>query len=109
MGALLGLAPHVLHHVGIVAGAAILTGVFGNSLLYAVGLALSIPLLNRLRKRFGTWKAPLIGVAVFTVMFALSAFVIGPAISRAGTVPTSPATTGSQGASADPHAAHHGG
>jgi len=61
IGALLGLVPHVMHHIGILAGAALLTGVFGNSLLYAVGLLLSIPLLNRLRKRFGTWKAPAIG------------------------------------------------
>lgn len=106
-GALLGLAPHVLHHVGILAGTALLAGVWGNSLLYAVGLLLSIPLLNRLRKRFGTWKAPTVGVAVFTAMFLVSAFVIGPAISRSGVPGASQASVGPSVA-AD-HASHHGG
>lgn len=105
-GALLGLVPHVMHHIGILAGAALLTGVFGNSLLYAVGLLLSIPLLNRLRKRFGTWKAPAIGVAVFTAMFLLSALVVGPAISRTNTPPAPPT---SAGPTSSDHASHHGG
>ncbi len=105
-GALLGLVPHVMHHIGILSGAALLTGVLGNSLLYAIGLVLSIPLLNRLRKRFGTWKAPAIGVAVFTAMFLLSALVIGPAISRSST-PPAPQT--SAGPTSSDHASHHGG
>ncbi len=105
-GALLGLVPHVMHHIGILAGAALLTGVFGNSLLYAIGLLLSIPLLNRLRKRFGTWKAPAIGVAVFTAMFLLSALVVGPAISRTTTPPAPPT---SAGPTSSDHASHHGG
>ena len=45
-GALLGLAPHVLHHVGFLAGAALLTGVVGNTVLYAAGMLLSIPMLT---------------------------------------------------------------
>lgn len=105
-GALLGLVPHVMHHIGILAGAALLTGVFGNSLLYAIGLLLSIPLLNRLRKRFGTWKAPAVGVAVFTAMFLLSALVVGPAISRSS-IPPAPQT--SAGPTNGDHASHHGG
>ena len=76
VGALMGLAPHVMHHIGFLAGAAFLTGFLGNSLLYVVGLLLSIPLLRRLRRRFGTRKAPAIGVAVFTALFALSAFEV---------------------------------
>ena len=83
VGALMGLAPHVMHHIGFLAGAAFLTGFLGNSLLYVVGLLLSIPLLRRLRRRFGTRKAPAIGVAVFTALFALSAFVIGPLFNPA--------------------------
>ena len=78
----MGLAPHVLHHVGLFAGAAFVVGVGGNLLFGVVGLLLSIPLLRRLYRRFGTWKAPAIGVAVFAAMFSLSAFVIGPAISN---------------------------
>lgn len=41
IGALLGLVPHVMHHIGILAGAALLSGVLGNSLLYAVGPAIN--------------------------------------------------------------------
>lgn len=111
IGALLGLVPHVMHHIGILAGAALLTGVFGNTLLYAAGLLLSIPLLNRIRKRFGTWKAPAIGVGVFTAMFLLSALVIGPAINRAGTGPEPPTPLPSASATASTtadHNEHHG-
>ena len=77
----MGLAPHVLHHIGLFAGAAFVVGVGGNLLFGAVGLLLSIPLLRRLHRRFGTWKAPALAVAVFAIMFSISAFVIGPAIS----------------------------
>jgi len=38
-------------------------------------------MLLRLKRRFGTWGAPALGLAVFAAMFSLSAFVIGPAIS----------------------------
>jgi hypothetical protein len=76
LGTLLGLVPHVMHHIGLIAGAALLTGAVGNSVLYGVGLVLSIPLLRRLRRRFNTWKAPILGVAVFTVLFGVSTFLL---------------------------------
>jgi len=98
-GAMLGLAPHVMHHIGLIAGAALLTGALGNSLLYAAGILLSIPLLNRLRRRYNTWKAPILGVAAFTLLFGLSTFVIGPILNPAGTQPP-PAIT-------DEHIGHH--
>jgi hypothetical protein len=41
-------------------------------------------MLLRLRRRFGTWTAPAIGLAIFAGMFALSTWVIGPAISGTG-------------------------
>lgn len=109
VGALMGLAPHVMHHVGFLAGAAFLTGFLGNTVLYLVGLALSIPLLRRLRRRLGTWKAPAIGVAVFTGLFALSAFVIGPLFNPA---PSSEEDTPAPAASAstsgsEEHEGHH--
>ena len=80
-GAAMGLLPHLLHHVSFFAGAALVSGVGGNLLFGTLGLLLSVPLLRRLYRRFRTWKAPAVAVAVFAVMFSLSAFVIGPAIS----------------------------
>ncbi len=41
-------------------------------------------MLLRLRRRFGNWTAPAIGIAAFAAMFALSTWVIGPAISGTG-------------------------
>lgn len=81
LGAVLGLVPHVLHHVGLIAGTAFVAGAGGNALLYVVGLVLSVPMLVRLHRRFDTWLAPAIAAAVFTAMFLLSALVVGPAIS----------------------------
>jgi len=91
IGVVLGIAPHVLHHVGLLAGAALITGASGNVLFYLVGLALSVPMLLHLHRRFRTAWAPAIAVAVFTGLFSLSAFVIGPAISGTGDDPRPPA------------------
>ena len=100
----MGLAPHVLHHIGLFAGAAFVVGVGGNLLFGAAGLLLSIPLLRRLHRRFGTWKAPAVAVAVFTVMFSISAFVVGPAISGAEPA-EAPQPAGTP--SSPEHSAHH--
>jgi hypothetical protein len=78
---IVGLAPHVLHHVGFLAGSALVAGATGTAVFGAVGLLAATPMLIRLYRRFRTWRAPAIAVAVFAVMFSLSAFVIGPAIS----------------------------
>lgn len=106
-GALLGLVPHVLHHVGILVGAALLTGVGGNLLLGLLGLLLSLPLLRRLYRRFRTWKAPAIALVIFAFMYALSAFVIGPAISS--DTPPTPAPAASPAPTPTGHSTHHGG
>lgn len=103
IGAVMGLLPHLLHHVSFFAGAALVTGVGGNLLFGALGLLLSVPLLRRVYRRFTTWKAPALAVAVFVVMFALSAFVIGPAISD-----TDPAPAPGPTEQIDPdHGEHH--
>lgn len=117
IGAVLGLLPHLMHHIGLLAGAAVLTGVVGNSVLYVVGLVLSIPLLRRLHRRFGTWLAPALGAGVFTGLFLLSALVFGPAISGSGgnpasdSVPVPVVTVTPQSdlpsSIADPHFGHH--
>ena len=87
LGAAAGLAPHVLHHVGLLAGMALIAGAGGTALFGILGLALSVPMLLRLRRRFASWWAPAIGLAVFAVMFSVSAFVIGPAINSGTSAP----------------------
>lgn len=84
LGVVLGIAPHVMHHIGLLAGAALVTGASGNLLFYVVGLLFSVPMLMRLHRRFRTWWAPTIALVVFTALFSLSAFVVGPAISGGG-------------------------
>ena len=79
--AILGAAPHVLHHVGPLAGAALLAGAAGTALFGALGLVAAVPLLVRLHRRSGSWRLPAIAASLMTVAFALSTFVIGPAIS----------------------------
>lgn len=103
VGAVMGLLPHLLHHVSFFAGAVLVTGVGGNLMFGALGLLLSVPMLRRLYRRFRTWKAPAVAVAVFAVMFSLSAFVIGPAISGTDPQPAPGPTE-----QIDPeHAEHH--
>ncbi|MEP7090015.1 MAG: hypothetical protein ABI776_07870 [Nocardioidaceae bacterium] len=81
----------MLHHVGLIFGAALVTGAGGNLLFGALGLLFSLPLLRRLHIRFKTWKAPAIALAIFVAMFSLSAFVVGPAISGNPSETPSPA------------------
>lgn len=99
-GGFVGLLPHVLHHVGPLAGAALLAGATGRALFAAIGFVAAIPFFRRLQRRFGTWKAPAIALAVFVAAFSLSSFVLGPAISR----DDSPARPGVQDGG---HAQHH--
>jgi len=108
VGAILAIVPHVMHHVGLLVGAAFLTGAAGNALFYVVGLVFSIPMLRRLYRRFATWRAPAIAVVVFTAVFSLSAFVIGPAISGETSPTNAPSTpndtpSDTPSESSDPH------
>ena len=102
IGTLTGLLPHALHHVTLVAGAALVTGLLGNLLIGLVGLALSVPLLRRLHRRFHTWRAPAIAVAAFVAAFSISALVIGPALLNTDTPSPGDAPTQID------HEAHHG-
>lgn len=99
-GGFIGLLPHVLHHVGPLAGAALLAGATGRVLFAAIGFVAAIPFLRRVHRRFRTWKAPAIALAVFATAFSLSSFVIGPAISGEN-APAQP------GIEDDGHAEHH--
>jgi hypothetical protein len=100
IGTVVGLAPHVLHHIGLLAGTALVAGAGGTVAFGLLGFVVSIPFLLRLRRRFQSWWAPAIGLAVFVVMFAVSAFVVGPMISRPaeppGITPTAPSATHSE-------------
>jgi hypothetical protein len=99
-----GLVPHVLHHIGLLAGVALVAGAGGTVLFGVLGLVASVPFLLRLRRRFATWWAPAVALVAFAAMFLVSTFVIGPAISDGGTDaprPGSPSPT-------DDHGSHHG-
>ncbi|WP_286404925.1 hypothetical protein [Pseudarthrobacter defluvii] len=84
LGLVTGLVPHVLHHIGFLAGSALVAGSGGTALFGSLGLLASIPALVHLHRRFHSWIAPTLGLLVFAGMFSLSAFVIGPAISGTG-------------------------
>ena len=99
-GGFVGLLPHVLHHVGPLAGTVLLAGATGRLLFAAIGFVAAIPFLRRLHRRFQTWRAPAIALAIFAAMFSLSSFVIGPAISG----DAGPARPGIED---DSHAEHH--
>lgn len=87
VGGIMGVVPHLLHHVGLLGGAVFLTGATGNALFAVLGLVFSVPLLRRLYRRFGTWKAPGLALGLFALAYSLSAFVIGPAISSDDATP----------------------
>jgi hypothetical protein len=96
LGTVSGLLPHVLHHIGLLAGVALVTGLGGTILFGLIGLAASVPFLLRLHRRFGTWRAPAIALVVFAAMFAVSAFLVGPLISGSSS-PASPTPPGHEG------------
>ena len=100
VGGIVGLAPHVLHHIGPLVGTALVAGAGGTALFGVLGLVASVPMLIKLRRRFSNWWAPAIALGVFTAMFLISSFVVGPLISD----PDAP--TGS-GVSQVDHIAHH--
>lgn len=81
VAAISGIAPHVLHHVGPLAGTALLAGTGGTILFGVAGFALSVPMLLRLRRRFDTWLAPALASTIFLAVYLLSSLVVGPAIT----------------------------
>jgi hypothetical protein len=105
IGAVAGLVPHVLHHVGLLAGTALLAGTGGTALFGVLGLLASVPLLLLLRRRCGSWWAPTFGLGVFVVMFAVSTLLIGPAINGDANPPP---PAGGQPSPTVNHSAHHG-
>lgn len=107
VAAVLGVLPHVLHHVGPLAGAALLAGTAGTLLFGAIGLIAAIPFLLRVHRRCGNWRVPAALLAAFAVMFSISAFVIGPAISGSATTKSTTTQTAPGTPAKDSHYAHH--
>lgn len=101
-GAFVGLLPHVLHHVGPLAGAALLAGAGGKVLFAAIGFVAAIPFLVRLYRRFRTWVAPAAALALFAAMFSLSSFVIAPLVTGGGDTKPQPGIQQPTG-----HESHH--
>ena len=107
--ALLGLAPHLLHHAGPLAGAALFAGVGGSLLFGALGFLAAIPFLVHLHRRQHSWRLPAAALALMMVAFLLSTFIVGPAISGSdgsnadSTGQPVPATPSQESA----HEAHH--
>jgi hypothetical protein len=97
----LGITPHLLHHIGPLAGTALIASAGGTALFAALGLLASIPLLVRLKRRYHTWWAPTVALAAFIILFALSTFVFGPLISGDANTPSAPEPTSSD------HPTHH--
>jgi hypothetical protein len=110
VAAVLGLLPHVLHHVGPLAGTALVAG-FGGSLLFgAIGLVASIPFLVRMRRHYGSWKWPMAALGLFAIVFAIPTFVVGPALTgdkRAPVGPPSSSRTAPGSGTPAGHEAHH--
>ena len=77
----LGLLPHVLHHAGPLAGAALFAGVGGSLLFGGLGFAAAIPFVLRMKRRRGSWRLPLATLALFAAIFSVSTFVLGPALT----------------------------
>ena len=100
LGGVVGLAPHVLHHIGPLVGTALVAGAGGTALFGVLGLVASVPMLIKLKRRFSNWWAPGIALGVFTAMFLISSFVVGPLISA----PDEPAMPG---VSQVEHGTHH--
>lgn len=71
LGTVAAFLPHVLHHVGLIAGAAFVSGFAGGVVFAALGVAAMAPIVLRLRRRTGSWHAPIVAAAVFGAMFAL--------------------------------------
>lgn len=105
VAAISGIAPHVLHHVGPLAGTALLAGTGGTILFGVAGFALSIPMLMRLRRRFGTWLAPAVASTILLVVYLFSSLVVGPAIT--GASGGNPEPTPSSTALPSDHDEHH--
>lgn len=106
---LLGAAPHVLHHAGPLAGAALLGGLSGRLLFAAIGFVAAVPMLRRLRRRTASWRMPAAVLGAMVALFTFSTLVIGPALTGDGKdgSPAAPARPGVTQPAPAAHDTHH--
>ncbi len=107
--AVLGAAPHVLHHVGPFAGGALVAGATGKAVFGALALFFSLPMLRKLRRRSGSWLLPAIALVSMTAVFLLSSLLVQPVFNgseeeTAAPAPTAPADPAKSGTE---HEQHH--
>ncbi len=88
-GVVAGVTPHVLHHVGPLAGAALLAGTAGQTLFFFLGLLAATPMLVRLYRRFRSWVAPVVAISLFALTYTLSTLYIGPLFTASESTPVS--------------------
>ena len=70
----------MLHALGPLAGTALVAGLGGTLLFGALALLAMAPLLWREHRRTDGWRNPVLVLAASVAVFALSAFVISPAL-----------------------------
>jgi hypothetical protein len=99
------VASHVLHHVGPLAGTALLAGFGGKAIFFILGLVLSLPMLRCLYGRFGTLAAPAMAVVAFAAVFTFSSLVMAPRLT--GSDSSAPARPGIEQPAG--HESHHRG
>lgn len=61
-----------------------MAGAGGRVAFGAAGFVATIPMLRRLRRRTGGWRAPTLALAAFAPIFTFSTLVIGPAVTGSG-------------------------
>jgi hypothetical protein len=79
--------------------------VTGKLLFALAGFALAVPMLRRVRRHTGSWRAPAGLLSLMAVAFTLSSFVVGPALT--GSEAERPPAESTPGEADPEHDEHH--
>jgi hypothetical protein len=71
------MAPHILHHAGLLVGTAFIAGATGLWLFGVIAVIAMVPMLIRLHRRTNGWIAPAGMVALMAIMFSISQLMMG--------------------------------
>ena len=77
VGWISAMAPHILHHAGLLFGAALVAGATGTLLFGAIAVIAMVPMIIRLHRRTNSWIAPAGMVALMVVMFSIARLMMG--------------------------------